>query len=206
MANALSKRSRTMHKMSSSAAIRWDKRMTLVENYINRNGIHSSVGEWGNVEAIMLERGVEELEKEMEADGGVPTEAAIISRELSIIEAEECRYKDLEKILLRKGLDKFVDWAIETNVEDWQGFLARYNEENLFNPKELTWSQIAKEWLMEHLSEQPQKIAHIKTAAVAAGIIDRDNVGRDWSKMTVLASREGLSGGGQRGWWGSVAG
>lgn len=192
-------------RFSSADAQNWDFRLSAAKNYVlTDGGKEGLMSEKGTPLGLIIEHGVAAIEKQIEDSGGKLTQATLIARGLKEARSRNAHKEHMTELYEAFGLDEYAAYSTKNALNDWEEIATNYGAEH-FEQQIRPWAERALEWLGDYLAERPQQIDHIKTAAVAAGIIDRDNVGRDWSKMTVLASREGFSSGGQRGWWGSVA-
>jgi hypothetical protein len=122
-----------------------------------------------------------------------PQEMVVIKELTRIIKTEE-RDVGLRKILESKGLDEFLNWAVDKGV-DCERFLAEVTL-----PKGKSFSRQILEFLRKELTGKGTvKAVMLRRQLVNAGMLQ--DTDRDKKRLADLATYYKLSGRGERGYW-----
>lgn len=121
-------------------------------------------------------------------------------RKLEEIRAKRSEFRTDEEILQDFGgdLDKYIEWCKETGNE-YEKFV-EYKQQHSFSiPLKVKDASYFRHWLVDYLADRKERhVNEIKEAMLATGAIDSDE---HWNHVSKIASEEGISGNGRRGYW-----
>ena len=135
------------------------------------------------------------LDKNEELKSTVDVSALAIIKKWQEKVASVGRKEQLEYIYEHSTLDEFVEFCEENKI-DHEGFLEEYRITVMATR---TKSDVIAHWLKYTLADGEEYSAEdIREAAEIEGVVEND---MDWSLVKNIASKEGYSSGGKRGYW-----
>jgi len=188
-------------KFDTNDVASFEQRLTAVLNYLSMTAAIPPMSEDANDIGLIFSRGIQAIEAEM--GDRVASPDVVVDKALRSARAKDSRKNKLAELYEREGLDRFVEFCQENEIEDWQQVLEEYTIAG--EEQEQTWTEKSRRWLGELLSDgEPRPTQGIKMAGIMSGVIDGsspDTIERDWGKLSVVAHREGYTSMTRRGEW-----